>query len=40
MLNSIVLDMVTSGAFNECKGTVLELIREETLKAFAEERQR
>jgi len=33
------LDMVTSAEFNECKRTVLELIREETLKAFAEERQ-
>ena len=33
------LDMVTSAAFNECKRTVLALIREETLRAFAEERK-
>ncbi|MCB1740704.1 MAG: ABC transporter ATP-binding protein, partial [Gammaproteobacteria bacterium] len=33
------LDMVTSTAFNDCKRTVLELIREEALKAVAEERR-
>lgn len=34
------LDMLTASAFIECKREVLELIREETLKAFAEERQK
>ena len=32
-------EMVTSAVFNECKRTVLALIREETLRAFAEERE-
>jgi NitT/TauT family transport system ATP-binding protein len=33
------LEMLTASAFVECKRTVLDLIREETLKAFAEERK-
>jgi ABC-type nitrate/sulfonate/bicarbonate transport system ATPase subunit len=33
------LEMLTASAFIKCKRTVLDLIREETLKAFAEERK-